>query len=482
MVKIASRSAKRQEHLASRSVGVRLSEVVGASLRLEASAYALEARQVVAELHACPYPLKAVLGETGMCQEAHNGTRFPRVYVAEANGVPFLSSSDIIGLRPERGNFLSRKHTPKLNQLIIKPWMVLVSRSGTIGNVSLASPRMEGWALSEDAIRIIAPNKDIAGFVSAFLRSHWGRDQLCGLTYGSVIQHIEPHHLEQVLIPDIPAIRRIAIGRAFVEAALKRDEANNKLDEADVQLRTALKLPPLPTSTHGPVTSTVRAAQWGKRLDAAFHNPTARWVEDQLHACGLSVLPLGDKSLTKAIKAVTKFRKRVYVPNGGIPLLSSKQLFQIDPIELKGLARGAHLEDMDEIGLKNNLVMVTCSGTNGRVQIVPAYMNNWAASQDALRVEGVTDEAAGYIFAWLASVYGQTLLLRHQYGSVITHLDRGMLGSVPVPILPNAKRKAIAALVLDANRLRDEAWNLEQGALKMLREEIAPFGKNSTQA
>lgn len=478
MVKIASRSAKRQEYLASRSVGVRLAEVAGAGLRLEASAYALKARLSVAELRACSHPLKAVLGETGVCQDANNAFRFARMYVGADKGVPFLSSSDIIGLRPERGKYLSLK-TPRLAELKVKPWEILVSCSGTVGNVSLASPRMSEWAVSQHVIRITAPDRDTAGYVTAFLRSQWGRAQLTGMTYGSVVQHIEPQHLRRVLIPDLPAIRRIAIGRAFVEAALKRDEANNKLDEAEARLCATLKFPPLPMPTNGPVTSTVRAAQWGRRLDAAFHNPTARWVENQLQDCGASVLPLGDKTLTKAIKAVTKFRKRVYVPKGGIPLLSSKQLFQIDPIELKGLARGAHLEDMAEIGLKQNLVMVTCSGTNGRVQIVPSYMNSWAASQDALRVEGITDESAGYLYAWLSSVYGQTLLLRYQYGSVITHLDRNMLGAVPVPVLPKAKRKAIATLVLDANCLRDEAWGLEQSALKMLREEIAPSGKIS---
>ena len=216
MVNVVAPTGRRKEHLASRSVGVCLSEVASASLRLEASAYALEARQAVAELRACSHPLKALLGETGMCQEAHNGTRFARVYVGEVNGIRFLSSSDIIGLRPERGNYLSRKHTPKLNLLTIQPWMVLVSRSGTIGNVSLASPRMAGWALSEDVIRITAPDRDTAGFVCAFLRSHWGRNQLRGLTYGSVIQHIETHHLGLVWIPDLPVIRRIAIDRKSV--------------------------------------------------------------------------------------------------------------------------------------------------------------------------------------------------------------------------------------------------------------------------
>jgi len=474
MVKVvgARSTTKAKAHLASRSVGVRLAEIMGASLRLEASAYALEARQAVAELQACPYPLKPLLGETGVCQEAHNGSRFPRVYVGEANGVPFLSSSDIIGLRPERGNYLSRKHTPKLNQLLIQPWMVLVSRSGTIGNVSLASPRMAGWALSEHAIRVTAPNRDTAGYVAAFLRSQWGRAQLAGMTYGSVVQHIEPEHLPQVLIPDLPAIRRIAIGRAFVDAALKRDEANDKLDAADTQLRTALQLPPLPTPDKGPITCTVRAANWGKRLDAAFHNPTARWVEQQLQASGFPVLSLGDKQLTKAINGVTKFRKRVYVEKGGIPLLSSKQLFQIDPIEVKHLARGAHEDDLEEICLAENMIAITRSGTIGRVQIVPRYMHGWANSEHTIRAIATDGETAGYLYAWLASDYGQALIGRYSYGSVIVEIDRFMVGEFSIPLLPDAERNAIATLVLDANRLRDEAWTLEQGALKKLRVEI----------
>lgn len=474
MVNVVSQAShsKTKAHLANRSVGVRLSEIANASLRLEASAYALEARLAVSELQACPHPLLALLGETGMCQEAHNAFRFARIFVKAEKGVPFLSSSDIIGLRPERGRYLSKKHTKRLDDLRIKPWDVLVSCSGTIGNASLASPRMGEWALSQDAIRITAPDRDTAGYIAAFLRSTWGRHQISGVTYGSVIQHIEPIHLRGILIPDLPAIRRIAIGRAFVDAALKRDSANDKLDEADAKLREALKMPPLPVPDKGPLVSKVRAANWAGRLDAAYHNPTALWVEKQLHNCGLPVLRLGDARLTKAINAVTKFRKRVYVPKGGIPLLSSKQLFQVDPIELKGLARGAHTGDMKEIALTPNLIAITCSGTIGRVQIIPAYMNGWAANQHALRIIAADDQQSGYLYAWLASAYGQALIARYSYGSVILELDRFMVGQIPVPILPDAERKAIAALVLDANRLRDEAWQLERGALQLLRSEI----------
>lgn len=474
MVKASAPHSTGRGHLASRSIGVHLSEIFEAGLRLEASAYALEARQAVAELRVCHHALKPLLGEEGLCRDAHNAFRFARIFVGSENGVPFLSSSDIIGLRPERGRYLSKKHTKRLSELKIKPWDVLVSCSGTIGNVGLASPRMAEWTLSQDAIRITALDCDSAGYIAAFLRSQWGRAQLIGMTYGSVVQHIEPEHLRRIWIPDLPAILRIQIGRAFVDAALKRDEANNKLDEADTQLCTALKLPPLPKSQPGPIVGSIRASRWGKRLDASFHNPTVYWVEKKLKHIGLPVLPLADERLTRAIRAVTKFRKRVYVPRGGIPLLSSKQLFQIDPVDVKGLAKGAHESDLKEIALDQNMVAITCSGTIGRVQIIPAYMRGWAANQHAIRVVGTTDEMSGYLYAWFSSEYGQALISRYSYGSVILELDRFMVAEIPVPMLPDSKRHAIAQLVLDANRLRDEAWNLEQQALQALSGEIRP--------
>lgn len=78
----------------------------------------------------------------------------------------------------------------------------------------------------------------------------------------------------------------------------------------------------------------------------------------------------------------------------------------------------------------------------------------------------------GYIYTWLASDYGQALISRYSYGSVILELDRFMVAKIPVPLLTKNQRTAIANLVLEANRLRDEAWNMEQEALALLTKEI----------
>src|SRR4051794_30914425 len=88
---------------------IRLSEVLSSDLRLEASAYGIDARVAVAALNASGIPLVPLYGKDGLCTEAPKPYRLTRVYVEPAYGVPFLSSSDIISMRPEIQHYISRK-------------------------------------------------------------------------------------------------------------------------------------------------------------------------------------------------------------------------------------------------------------------------------------------------------------------------------------------------------------------------------------
>lgn len=465
------------------STTVRLGEVIDAGLRLEASTFNIEARRAVACLKASGLPLVPLFGPKGFCHEAHNAFRFKRIYVRPEFGVPFLSSSDIISMRLEINRYLSKTRTKGLENLLIRKGDVLISRSGTIGNVALASDTVTGMALSEDVIRLRAADLDAAGFVTAFLRSRYGRLQLAQATYGSVVQHIEPEHLKRMLIPDLPVIQRIGIGRTVKKAYELRDEANRLLDDADKRLHARLHLPPLATLvTHaeGPICNIVRASQLALRFEASFHDPQAEAAERLLNTLDIETTTLEDKRVTAEIRPITKFRKRVYVPKGGIPLLSSKQLFQIDPIDVKGLAKGAHTKDLQEIALKENMVCVSCSGTIGRVQLIPRYMTGWAANQHATRIMAANTVNPGYLYAWLASDYGTVLIKRHSYGSVILEIDKEMLGSVPIPIPNLAAINEIGDLVLKANGMRDEAWQLEREAIGEIEKLVGVSGKSMT--
>ena len=459
------------------STTIKLSEVLNAGTRLEASAFSIEAHNAVTALKNSGLQLIPLYDEEGLCQEAHNAFRFKRIYVVNPeHGVPFLSSSDINSLKPQSNRYLSRKYTRNLKTLLIQKWDILISRSGTIGNIGFASEFFVGKALSEDVIRVRSEDPDTAGFVTAFLRSRYGRPQLTQATYGSVIVHIELEHLKRVLIPDLPPIRRIAIGRLMCKAGELRDEANQLLDQADSLLHKRLNLPYLKDIApigQASVIAKIKASELMGRFEGSFHNPAARTAEKQLQKLPVEITTVGDPRVAKEIRPITKFRKRTYVEKGGIPLLSSKQIFQVDPIDVKRLAKGAHTKDLPEIQLEENVILVTRSGTIGRVQIVPAYMAQWTASEHATRFFAADDLNMGYLYAWLASDYGYSLITRNSYGSVILEVDKEMFASVPIPLPEASIRDEIGNLVLKVNQLRNEAWCSEQQAITKLENLIA---------
>ncbi|HZU30051.1 MAG TPA: type I restriction endonuclease subunit R, partial [Candidatus Angelobacter sp.] len=248
---------------------------------------------------------------------ASKPTRFPRVYVDAAHGTPFLSSSDIISMRPEIENYLSQKLTSHLDHLLIRELDVLISRSGTVGNVSLASNQLSGRALSEHAIRLRTPVPEDAGFMAAFLRSRYGRLQLINASYGSVVQHIEPEHLARVQVPYLSAPTRKRIGSMMLNASDARDNANKLLDDADTKLHELLKLPILSsvlTQNTGPVIVKQRASRLGWRFDASFHDPIAQAAENILRKSRWEVTTLGDSRVTHEIRAITKFRNACMYP------------------------------------------------------------------------------------------------------------------------------------------------------------------------
>ena len=449
---------------------VRLSDVVAANGRLEASAYGIEARAAVEALRTIGEQLVPLFGEQGLAREAHNAFHFRRIWTGPQHGVPFLSSSDIIAMRPERGQYISGKLTRGIEKLIVQLWDVLVSCSGTVGNVALAGKSLAGYALSQDAIRIRFADAETSGYAAAFLRSKFGRPQVVGASYGSVIVHIEPEHLRSILIPNLHPIRRTSIGLLMREATELRDHANALMDQADRLLHERLNLASLGSlSSIGAkgATAPVLASALVGRFDASYHAPQAEYAEKKVRAMNFQVLNLGDQRVCHEIRAITRFRKRVYVEAGGIPMLSSKQLQQVDPIDIKRLAKGAHAKDLAEIALEENMCTVSCSGTIGRIQIIPRYMEGWTANQHATRLVAAPSFNPGYIFAWLASDYGQVLIRRHSYGSVILEVDKNMLGSIPIPI-PSAKIvDEIGDLVLKANAQRNQAWLKEREGIGM---------------
>ena len=473
----ATRPAAKPDPDATLSTTVRLAEIARGSWRLDAGAYSVTARNAAAAVRASGLPHASLFekdGAGGIAEESHNAFQFARTYVEPEHGVGFLSGADIIKLDPSPKKWVSKKRTPKLEQLLVRRGDVLVTCSGTIGNVALAGDDLTDLALTQDVIRIRVGGGDRAGFVAAFLRGRYGRPQLTGAAYGSVITHIEPHHLARVVTPETQPMLAARYGRPMVEATSDRDAANRLFREARAALRDDLGLPPFREFRRSVDAGrrTVRARDLADRFEARYHAPLPAAVEAAVQSGRRAVVPLGELPGVETW-AVTKFRKRTWVKRGGIRLLGGKEMLQYDPIKVKRIASKAHEKDMSEIGLREGLICVTRSGTIGRVMIVPKYMADWAISEHAQRIWTADEADRGVLFAWLSSDYGRALVNRLIYGSVIREIDLEMLRSVLVPRPSPPVAADIGAKVAEGNRLRDRAWRAEREAIEGLEELIA---------
>lgn len=199
-------------------------------VRLDASYHLSEGLITLRKLKKCPYPTSFLKDET---ENIFKGGIFRRTYVDSIeNGYEFITASEMMKSDLSGGKFISKKYSD-IDHLFVENGWTLVSRSGTLGNTVYTSEIFKGKVLTDDLIRIVPNNKNVlSGYLYAFLTSHYGYGLLTQSGYGGVIQHIEPHHIENIPIPILPEETQQKIHNLIVESAQLRVEANKLLKEA----------------------------------------------------------------------------------------------------------------------------------------------------------------------------------------------------------------------------------------------------------
>lgn len=196
----------------------------------------------------------------------------------------------------------------------------------------------------------------------------------------------------------------------------------------------------------------------GHRLTGGFH-----LAEDQQAMKLLNQL----KSATPLVELTTGrkiFRgaifKRIIVTDSrrGRPYVSARDLVQADIAHADYLSH-RHGNLLDELELREGMILVTCSGMNlGRAIWSRSDMAGLCASHDLIRIEpSEQDSSPGYVYAFLASRFGHVAIRRQIYGGNIKHIEPEQLEQLPVPRFGKAFERKVHSLVLEAAALRAEA-------------------------
>lgn len=420
-------------------VSVPVQSIFESGLRLEASVYATEAQNSKLLVTQCKYGAIQLAELTNEC--TYPG-RFKRAYVSKQHGEKFFLPSQLNELEPSATKFLAVKKIKELDALRIKENTLLITRSGTIGNCTIASKTLIGGIFSDDVIRLTPKQAHNLGYIYIYLKSRSGRAILQSANYGAVIQHIEPTHLLKLPIPDAPAILKTHIHHTVTESFNLRDESNVLMAQARAKLQAALKLPAVEelnspaNGDNGLRCFSVNVADLNHRFEANYHNPLAQAITQHLYKHASQVLALGDNTLTKQFVLPGRF-KRVYVKKGhGVIFFSGKDIGELDPNDKKYLSFSQHDKKIkDELTIKQNMLLITCSGTLGNVALVPRHWDGWTMTHDIVRLIPSSSEISGYLFAWLGSSWGKELINRNRYGAVVQHIEIEHLAGVPAPLL-----------------------------------------------
>lgn len=459
---------------------ITLSEVLKNDTRFEASVYNIEGRHAREILNKCKWGLTSICGDNGLATAYHR-PRFKRIWVNRSS-FPIYQPSQILEIYPKPSGYISERTETDIEALKVKKGQILITCSGTIGNCCIVSETLDNKIFSHDLIRINCKEAIDIGYLYAFLRTKIGLTLVNTNSYGAVVSHIEPEHLNNIPIPNAPDMIKKRIHQLVMKSYELRDESNKLLDQAEELLINELKLPPIDRIETEKFISDisinnfkVRLSDLAGRIDASYHLPIVKTIIHHMKESAGEVTTLGDNRLSNKIFLPGRF-KRVYVEEGqGTVFFGGKQIQNLDPsIERKYLSIKHHSNRIkSELLLNEGELLVSRSGTIGKVALVPKHWEGWAASEDLIRIVPVSKQIGGFLFIYLSSPIGQVLLKRFTYGSVQDHIDDIHLAQVEVPLLRNLSvQDEISNLSLKSSRLRFEAYLLEQKAIDIVNQEV----------
>ncbi len=138
----------------------------------------------------------------------------------------------------------TKKQLDTIEKLRVYRGCIVVTRSGSIGRVSMITQQFDGIIASDDLIRLIIPDEELRLYIYFYLQSKYAQDQMKMNEYGSIQQHLEPYHVAEILIPipnepiDLKEFNYSSIN--FLEylekSQISRDKAQSILDNTIGQL------------------------------------------------------------------------------------------------------------------------------------------------------------------------------------------------------------------------------------------------------
>lgn len=203
------------------------------------------------------------------------------------------------------------------------------------------------------------------------------------------------------------------------------------------------------------------------RFDAGYYAGEVNLVRillNNLEISGVEIKRLN--SLVADIFWPGRFKRSYTTNNKGHAFLLPSEVIALLPKAKKFIANCP-----DNVVAEREWLLITRSGSVGRCLIVTKQLAKAILSDDLIRVVPHDEDSIYYIYAYLNTWLGQSMLIKDQYGGAIKHIEPHHVASIKIPIIHNVWDDIIKNM-REVHRLREEAQNYLIQAEKQLYSEL----------
>ena len=136
-----------------------------------------------------------------------------------------------------------------------------------------------------------------------------------------------------------------------------------------------------------------------------------------------------------------------------------------------GKASPQQLKMIDKLYMRRGMILITDSGTVGRVVYATSHHDGAIGTNNLIRVV-IEDEALrGYVYQFLLSPMGQNQLKANIYGAIVDHLEPDDVKQVMVPLPEDRKAiEDVGVKMIESVRLQEAASELDSESKRELAE------------
>jgi len=398
-------------------------------------------------------------------------------YYRKEKGIPFVRVSDI------EEPFLNTKNIIYLpiniaenekGLSIVTNEYLLISKGGTTGNICFIPQDIEKVCISRDIIGVKINEEEISRFfLLIFLMTKYGKIQLLRGISRQTLPHLTLDIVKNVKIPQVDKEFQHHIEHLVKQAYEKRKLAEQKYQQAEdllYQLLGISKEEIEKLEAEKAYETNFKEVREAFRFDAEYYHPKYLGVIELLKKTPFDLKPLKEvveisSETMDPTKESYKTKKFRYVPIAKIN--ESGEIFEWD--EFYGWQAPSRARMVIR---KGDIITPSLTGTFDKIALVPEELNGQLATTGCFIIRAKNDYPE-FLFLLFRSPLFKRQLEQQTTGAIMSAVPKTVLfGNLLIPDIPKDQQEEIANLVREYFKLRKEARQLVQIAIKEVEEVI----------